>query len=297
MNMNKFYPFEELRNLIEQNQNVIIFLAKNPMFDQVASALALKLALEEKGKSCDVICSTPMKVEFSDLVGIDTINQKNQSAEGKDLVVSLNYPLEQIEKVSYNDEGGKLNLLVQVKEGASRVEKEQIRFSYQGGKNGFQVFVGIDDVSKLDQSENFPKENLVNIDNSSANSRYGKINIVDPEASSCSQMVVAIISNLGLPFNLDIGGNLYLGIKNATENFSSERVNAETFEAAAFCLKSGAKNASSIKPTPKPIFEETPKPFPKTQLSPNDSSSKPFRSSSAPSPDWLEPKIFRSSNI
>jgi nanoRNase/pAp phosphatase (c-di-AMP/oligoRNAs hydrolase) len=128
--MNKSYPFEELRQLIDQNQSVTIFLPDRPQFDEVAAALALKLALEKKGKQTAVLASTSMTVEFSQLVGIDTIGQKNET--GQNLVIILNYPLEQIEKVSYNDNGGKLNLVIQPKAGAPRVEKDQTEFTYEG---------------------------------------------------------------------------------------------------------------------------------------------------------------------
>jgi len=132
--MNKNYPISELQNLIEQAAAVQIVLAANPRFDSVAAALAFKLALQKRGKPVNVIAASAMTVEFNRLVGVETIGQKNES--GSNLVISLNYPLDQIEKVSYNDEGGHLNLVVEPKAGAPRVERNQAEFSYQGGQSG-----------------------------------------------------------------------------------------------------------------------------------------------------------------
>lgn len=279
--MNKNYPFAEFQNLVNQAQSISIFLSDNPKFDQVAAALALKLTLEKGGKAVSVLSVAPMRVEFSHLVGVDAVTAKNNT--GKDLVISLNYPLDQIEKVSYNDEGGKLNLVVQSKERAPRVEKEQLNFNYQGGKNGLQIALGAENPSRLGLIANqLETQNLINIDNSSINSQFGKLNIVDTAASCCSEMMVAIITNLNLATDEDIANNLFLGLEEATLKFSSASASADTFEAAAACLRWGAKRSVGFTP---------PQPVPPR---PQFTKPKPVNS---PSADWLAPKIFRSSNV
>jgi len=280
--MNKPYPFEELKGLIDQNQSVTIFLPDRPQFDEVAAALALKLALEKKGKQTAVLASTSMTVEFSQLVGVDTIGKRNEM--GHNLVITLNYPLEQIEKVSYNDNGGKLNLVIQPKAGAPRVEKTQTEFSYEGGNKDLQIVIGAKDITSLGQiSGQLDPQSAVNITRF-AGGNFGRLNIVDAEASSYSEMMVAILYNLGFMVDEDIANNLYLGLGKATQNFLAENVGPETFEAASLCLRWGAKRSVGFVPK-KPIFDQKPKPPPKLD------------SSSAPSPDWFEPKIFKSSNI
>lgn len=288
--MNKNYPFAEFQNLINQSQSISIFLSDTPKFDQAAAALALKLTLEKGGKAVSVLSAASMRVEFNHLIGIDTVTAKNNV--GKDLVISLNYPLDQIEKVSYNDEGGKLNLVVQSKEGAPRVEKEQINFNYQGGKNGLQIALGVESPSRLGPiADQMDTQNLINIDNSSTNNQFGRLNIVDTAASCCSEMMVAIIASLTLATDEDIANNLFLGLEEATLKFSSASVSADAFEAAAVCLRWGAKRSVGFTPPPKPIFEEKPRPVP-----PRPQFTKP-RPTNNPSPDWLAPKIYRSSNV
>lgn len=287
--MNKPYPFEELRQLIEQNQSVSIFLPTNPQFDQVASALALKLALEKKGKMAAVLSPSPATVEFSQLVGVDTIGEKNEF--GQNLVITLDYPLAQIEKVSYNDNGGKLNLIVQPKTGSPPLQKNQAVFSYEGGNKSLQIVLGVTDLSALGSlADQIDSSNLVTLSRMSGGN-FGKLNIFDPKASCCSEMVAAILFNLGFMVDEDIAGNLYLGLSNATRNFSSDDIGPGTFEAAAVCLRWGAKKSVGFV-TRKPVFEGEQRPAQK-HLPP-----KPIRNvSSPPSPDWLEPKIFKSSNI
>jgi hypothetical protein len=138
------------------------------------------------------------------------------------------------------------------------------------------------------------------VDNSPNNSHYGKINVVDADSSSCSEMAVALISGLGLPVDQDVANNLYLGLKESTGNFTTGNVGADTFEAASLCLRWGAKGPTGAV-IQKPVFG-------KTQIQPKSrqpqpgkfmggSPKPPPQDNSAPSPDWLEPKIFKSSNI
>lgn len=288
--MNKNYPFNELKNLIDQAAGIEIYLPNEPKFDQVAAALALKLALVKQGKNASVLSTSPMIVEFSHLVGVEKIGEKSTS--GRDLVISLNYPLDQIEKVSYNDEGGRLNLVVQPKENAPKLEENQATFSYQGAGQSLTIIVAASNPGKLGQFSNqIDLANAVNIDNSPDNSNFGKLNIID-QCSSVSEMMVAIIANLGLPADQDIAGNLLLGMENITDNFSNDKAAADTFEAAAICLRWGAKRAAKTTSQPQPVFNARPVSRPFRPTPPKEQKQNP-----APSPNWFEPKVFKGTNV
>ena len=75
-------------------------------------------------------------------------------------------------------------------------------------------------------------------------------------------MIASILKILNLPFDEDMAVNLLAGIKSATNNFQSTNVSAETFEAAALCLRAGARQAEEKKVA-------------------------------SPSSDWLAPKIYK----
>jgi len=281
--MNKSYPFDELKQLIDQAKAVSIYLSANPAFDEVAAALALKLALEKKGKQSSVLTSAEMTVEFSQLVGIDTVGKKNET--GQNLVITFSYPLDQIDKVSYNDNDGKLNLVIQPKQGAPRVEKNQAQFFYEGDGEDLQIAIGVSNFQNLGEiAGQINPQKVVNITKSSQGN-FGQLNIVDPAASSYSEMMVAILYNLGFMVDEDIANNLFLGLTKSTRNFSTENIGPDTFEAAAVCLRWGAKKSTGFAQK-KPVFDQRPKTFSKQNFV-----------SSAPSPDWFEPKIFKSSNI
>lgn len=299
--MNKNYPFSQFKNLLDQNPAVVIYLAQNPDFDQVAAGLGLKLTLEKQGKSVSILSSALMLVEFSQLVGIDTVGQKNES--GRNLVISLDYPLDQIEKVSYNDENGKLNLVVEPKAGAPKVEKNQARFAYEGQDNNLQIILGASDLSQLgDLAAKVNSQNLVSIIRAGTRSLPGSLEVLDPTASSYSEMIVGLLSGLNFAVDEDIASNLFLGLKQATGNFNQETVTAETFEAAAACFRWGAKQSFSFNLSQKVSPSEGKSvPLRPRQVNPDQTEKQnktpPQETTPTPSPDWLEPKIYKSSKI
>lgn len=249
--MNK--AFSELGSLLTPAQTILITIPKNPNFDQAAACLALFLSLQKTGKQVSVLSSEEMTVGFSHLVGVDKIGSK---LDGQDLVVSL--PMEKVEKVTSSDEGGRLNLVIRAKPGSLPIKKEEIVFSSTRPTVDLILAIGVDKLENLgkiyQENKNLFEENpLVNIGP----------NFLNPQASSCSEVVADLIQNLGLPVDEDIGGNLLLGLREATDNFQNPTTTAATFEAAAFCLKTGVKSEPLV----------------------------------SPSPDWLEPKIYKGSTL
>ena len=121
--MNKNYPLAELKQRLESASKILIVLPQNPLFDQVAASLSLSLALAEDQKNAPVVCASPMTVEFNHLVGVNKI--ENQ-IRGTDLIISLNYPVEQIEKVSYNDDNNRPNVVIQPKAGAGPLSENLV---------------------------------------------------------------------------------------------------------------------------------------------------------------------------
>jgi hypothetical protein len=89
-----------------------------------------------------------------------------------------------------------------------------------------------------------------------------------------------VLSALGYSLDPDIATNLLLGISIGSQNFTAANTSAATFEAAAICLKSGARKQESTspirdyqfpRPSPQPFSKQpktmmgTPPAFPRTQ--------------------------------
>ncbi len=277
--------FSSIENSLSTSRTVFILLPQNPNLDKIAASLALFLSLKKTGKEPLIACSTPMRVEFSDLVGVDRIATK---LTGRNLVISFDYAEDSIDKVSYNIENHNFNIVIQTNVGYPPLATDKVRYSYSGGEADLIFVVGSQDLKSLGQLQNElsnpGKQTIINLDTGSNNGQFGKVNLIDSTASSCCELVTQLLSQIKLPVDEDIATNLLLGIERETQGFTSPRVNATTFEAAAFCLRSGGRStrrgfheARRRKNISQPLVEE--------KVAPEQ---KP----SQPSPDWYQPKVY-----
>lgn len=326
----------QIQSLLDQAQEVVVATPKDPSFDTIAASLAFYLTLSARGKRVSVVCPDQITVEFSHLVGADKVTHAINGASGRNLIISFPYQEGSIEKVSYNIENGKFNLVIEPRENFPRVTPEMMNYSYSGGKTDFIVTVSTPQLTDLgtlySQNESlFTDAAILNIDTSAQNQNYGKVNIIDPSLSSVSQLVAGIISQLGLPIDPDSATNLFAGITSASHNFSTNLTQASTFETAALLLRNGAKTISVPQeniPSPtfsrpmvkpggfqKPIISPTTKPpFQSRGFAPHPRQNQPVpqqsqqqimspqshisqKQSSETPPDWLKPKIYKSSTL
>jgi len=273
--MNKNYPFSEIQRLIGPAKDLLICLPKNASFDQVAAGLTLYLLFSGNNRTASILAPDPMTVGLSHLVGLDKIKTK---LESRNLILTINVPLESIDKVTSDDVGQHLRLVVIPKEGFPAITREQVLFSSTQKDTDLILTVGVPKFESLaqiyqDNQELFRQKPIINLDNNSQNTGFGRLNIVDPTAASICEIVVSIINGLSFALTEDMAANLLQGLRSATNNFQDPKVTAATFEAAAWCLKATGNQTT----------------LPEEKL--DDAPSQP-----APS-DWLEPKIYKGSTL
>lgn len=271
----------QIREALTPAQTIFVALSQKPSLDKVAAGLSLYLSLKKTKKDVSIFSPKAMTVEFSSLVGVDQIKQK---IKGRNLVISFDYIEDSIEKVSYNIENNKFNLVIQPKEGFLPLATEKINYSYSGSQADLVFVIGARDFSDLGEvyfknKKTFEEGKTVNLNIKPTNQQFAKIDLINLQASSHSEMVALVLSRLNLPVDGDIAGNLLSGIQKATAGFSLAKAGPAAFEAAAFCLRVGAKpprKSPSLKPMPAKISAEK----------------KP-----EPSADWLEPKIYKGNTL
>jgi len=281
----------ELKPLVENAKSVLIVTEKEPTIDSVAACLALSQALSQSGKIMTVACPTPLTVEFSNLFGVDKVKNK---IGNKNLVISLDYSEGSIEKVSYNVEGDKFNLIIQPKPGFPLFSQDKVNFSQSGINADLIIVIGTEDLAKLDplfvdNKDILEKIPLVNIDTHLGNRNFGKVNLVDQNAASSSQLVMQLITGLNLTLDSDGASNILTGLESATKNFQEGNITAETFESAALCLRFGARKLYTGSTDKTTLITET---QPATSQPVNQSTSAP-----KPPPDWLQPKIYKGGQL
>ncbi len=82
-------------------------------------------------------------------------------------------------------------------------------------------------------------EEILNIDHHRTNTYYGKYNIVDPDASSCGEIVYKVIKELNIEIKKDIAESLYVSLSTDTGSFKYSNTSPETLRIAADLLESG----------------------------------------------------------
>ena len=236
----------QARSLIDNAKSILIVTHIRPTLDSIAASLSLYLSLSALGKQVSVACPSAMTVEYSHLVGVDKITNELAKSNGKNLVISFPYQEGSIEKVSYNIENDTFNLVIEPREGFPQVTQDAINYSYGNGDTDLIIAVDTPRLPDLDQiyqnnQSLFNAKNIINIDSHNQNSNFGRVNAIDSAASSTSEIVLSFLSGLGYKIDPDTASNLLIGLSSGSANFTSVKTSAATFEAAAICLRHGAK--------------------------------------------------------
>ena len=281
---------QQIQGLVTGARRVLVVTHKNPGVDAMASALAIYLALIKLGKEVTIAMESLPLVEVANLVGIDKV----VTALGgpKNLLVTYKpYNLGDFTNVRYIEDQGQpgnmdesFKLTITPREGFVPDPKNfNYSFIGSGGVGGsFDLVFTVDvleptQVGALYEANLFATAPIINIDNHDPNRDYGKFNLVEPDAASISEIVTFFLRAVNAQIDADIAGNLYQGIASASNNFQSDKVAAATFEAAAICLRAGAKGKGvPVTPAPQPVQQPVSQPVP-TQV-PND---------------WTQPKAYR----
>lgn len=295
----------QIKNLLAQAKNTIILIKENPSVDGLAAALSLYTSFKNVGKSVVLACPSELTVEASDLIGLDEVKKEIGS---KNFIISWDYTDGSIEKVSYNIENNKFNLVIQPRSSVNfEISREKIDFRKAGVNADLIFVVNTQKLSLLNnfytqEQELFSKIDIVNIDNSIENENFGKINLVSPISGSVSELCAELLVELGLKLEQEAATNLLTGIDSATKNLSGV-IRPETLELAAWCLKNGGVRLLNRKPS---VDKQSSEVINKVLNIKNDNSNSDIQTTDnkeeiikneEPQPDWLKPKIYHGSNL
>ena len=226
----KNYNTTEIKNLLNNAKSALIAVPQLSI-DGIGSALALGLLLQKRGLDVKVYCPQKPDANYSKLNGLNLISDTYSL---NDLVVSLNYPLDQIENVTYNDDGGRLNLIVKTKANAPKIENQNIIVSNQSQSNDICFMIG-DEAALGPNAAIVNKGNWVFVSPANVSKSWAKASIIDQDAPF-SEIFTFLIKEMGLTLTPEAAKNLLISLRVATQSFSIN-VSPETFEAGAFCLR------------------------------------------------------------
>jgi len=233
----KNYNLTNIQPLIDSAKSALIAVPQISI-DSIGAALGLALSLKKSGKDVKVYCPQKTDQNYSKLSGLELLTD---TFSNSDLIVTLDYPVDQIDNVSYNDEGGHLNLIVKTKAGSPKIENNKININNDSASADVCIMLGEESMLP-NASALTSKGNWIYISPINNQKAWAKAALVDPDAPF-SEMFSFLIPMLGLKLDLDSGKDLLIGLRVATQSFSVN-VSPETFEAGAVCLRATQPEAS-----------------------------------------------------
>ncbi len=272
-------------SVLESANSVLILLPTKPFFDQVAAGLSLFLSLQGK-KEVAISCPSPMTVEFNKLIGVNKITEE---LGNKNLAIRfVDYPAGDIERVSYDIEDSEFKLTIIPKPGFVSPKKEQAKLSYSGVSADTIILIGGANESHFPalSSKDLTGAKILHIGSRAltAPSVSGLMSFAKP-GSSCSEVIAGFIKESNLNLDIDVATNLLMGIEEGSNNFSSSEVSADTFQLVSELMKAGGVRTQKTAPQ-------------RENLPPGSiPGEKPVQEKGRTPKDWLEPKIYKGTNI
>ncbi len=222
----------------------ILLLCSSKNAGSLGSVLALGQVLKNLGKEITIFCSESQTNSYSFLPYSDQI--KSNLDNLKDFVISIDTSETQIEKLGYNTEPNQLKIHITPKKGL--LDSSKISFDTKSFQ--FDAIVTIN-IKKLDELGFFYDQNneiffnspVINIDSRDGNNYFGKINLIDTNATSTSEIIVSIVESLSGEKSLldkDIATNLLAALIEDTKSFQSVNTTSKAFSVAAQLVGAGA---------------------------------------------------------
>src|SRR3990167_5446946 len=122
----------QIRSLLQNAQSVLIAMGQDADDDAIAAGLSLYLILSKMRKQPTIISPADVKVGQAYLFGVDKISK--QLSGGNTLVISLPYKEGTIEKVSYNIENDKFNLVIEPRGESLTFAPEEVEYNFGKGE-------------------------------------------------------------------------------------------------------------------------------------------------------------------
>lgn len=258
------HQLTEVKTRLPSVNRVLIVLPQNLNVDNLAAGLSLYLSLKTAGKKVDIVSTGAPQVSQSNLYGIGDIKNDVSKSGGGNFIISLDGVVDTtgtmqqvpaLEKLDWYPEGSKLNLVFHVVPG-QRFEPSNITSRHEESGYDLTFVVGTQSLNELgnlfiSNSQYFAQSQVVNIDTNPLNSYFGFANVIDPQASSISEIVAHILPSLTLSMDLDVSSNIIAGIYFATNNLTT-KVNPDTFMAVSQAVQVGGSLPNTKPQSPQP---------------------------------------------
>lgn len=243
--------FAQIQTLLADANNILLISHASIDGDGVGSGLGLQMALTKMGKKVTFFSRNPVPEVFRFLPTVENIS--TEFSLHRDFIIQIDTTQTKVENVRTEKEDNHLKLVITPQNGS--LSKEDITF-ISGGKSFDLIFTL--DTSNLEytglmsgpQAELFYETPIVNIDHHITNEQYGKVNLVDINATSTAELVLGLIEHLEQTeplIDADIATCLLSGVVVDTGSFQNANTTPKAFAVAARLLAAGARQQEIVR--------------------------------------------------
>lgn len=266
----------QIKEVFEKAKKVAVILDDNADVDAASLAASLIELFSSYNKKATLISRKPLPEAAGPLV--KTENFKN-SLDPRSLVISFDWQQHKLEKLSYQIDGSKFNLIISSK--GNKINPNEVSYSYRGEEFDLIVLVAVGSLEKMfsfgmDQ-DYFNRVPSINFDKGAVNTNFAKLNIVNSKADSVCSLAANTFKEASIALPTKTAEIMLYGMRMVTSNFTNVSDPA-TFEGAAYCKRSmipGMLNQTKEAEVAKTETKED------NEIPEN----------------WLAPKIYRSSRL
>src|SRR3989338_2469784 len=241
-------PQQQATDLIQKSKNILIALPESLNGDSLGSALALAATLKKLNKKVELACAAnaPDKLKF--LSGADSL--KNRLFSLRDFVISIDTSQNKISRLRYETANKILKIFLATPQ---KIEERDIKL--EPGPFYYDLIITLDapDLESLgqifsDNAELFFNKSILNIDHKAGNEYFGEINLIEPTAAACAEIVAGLIEKLDATL---IDGNaatsLLTGLIIKTHSWQNAKTTPQALNLASLLIVRGADQEIIVK--------------------------------------------------
>jgi hypothetical protein len=241
-------PKQQTSEAIRQAETIVILTGQHPSVDQVTAVMALASLLRKFEKKVTAIISDnpPASVQALDMGPID-----RGLAGSRDFVLKLDVSKVEVDKLRYEVEGSKLNIYLTPFKGA--FAPSDVTFGYGEFHYDLAIVLGVPTRARIDRiyeqnAASFETIPVVNLDFHRSNENYGAVNLIEPNASSLCEMLVALSESLQSgSIDGEIATALLMGIVASTDRFTAAHTSPKSLTVAAQMMAAGARQQAVVR--------------------------------------------------
>lgn len=243
-------PKQQTSEAIRQAETILILTGQRPSVDQVVAVIGLAAILRKFGKRVSPVISDnlPASVQMLDTSGVE----RNLGGL-RDFILKLDMRKTQVDSLRYEPAGDKLNIFITPAKGGFAPSDVTFDYGQPSFAYDLAIVLGVPTRARLDRAyeqnqDLFANIPLVNLDFHRSNEGYGAVNLIEPNASSLCEMLVALSESLqGGIIDAEIATTLLMGIIASTDRFTAAHTTSKSLTVAAQMMAAGARQQAVVK--------------------------------------------------